>query len=70
MGRRKSVQAIEMKISKVQSRIHKTKDRYDKLCDELKGLIEERDEAQGSELLAALKSSGKTYREVMTFLGK
>lgn len=70
MSRVKSVTSINKKIVKVQNQIQKAKERYDALCDELSSLVQERDVAQGRELIAALKSSNKSYSEVMTFLGK
>lgn len=70
MSRVKTVTSINKKIAKVQNQIQKAKDRYDALCDELSSLVQERDVARGRELIAALKSSNKSYSEVMTFLGK
>lgn len=70
MNRTKTVTSIDNKITKVQNRIIKAKARYEALCRELSLLFEERDAAQGRELVKALKSSNKTYKEVMTFLGR
>ncbi len=70
MARPRSVKAIDSKIDKTQNKLSKAKARYDALCKELSVLMKEREAIQGQEILAALKNSGKTYREVMTFLGR
>lgn len=70
MPRSKTTYSIESKISKVKDKIKKNKERYEALCDELTQLMEERDKAQCREILAAIKRSGKSFSEVMTFLGK
>lgn len=62
--------SIDNEITKVQSQITKTKARHDALCRKLSLLLQERDAVQGREMVKALKSSNKTYKEVMTFLGK
>ena len=46
-----------------------TKERYERLCRELLQLQHERELAMGQEILSAMKKSGKSYREIMTFLG-
>ena len=45
------------------------KERYERLCRELLQLQQERELAMGQEILNAMKKSGKSYREIMTFLG-
>ena len=46
-----------------------TKERYERLCRELLQLQHERELAMGQEILSTMKKSGKSYREIMTFLG-
>lgn len=43
-------------------------ERYDKLCDELQTLQTEREQAMSQNILAAMKKSGRSYDELMTFL--
>ncbi len=70
MPRRKSVASVDKKIDELKKKISAVQARYDRLCAELTELQAERDAAMGLELVQALKSSGKSYREIMTFLGK
>lgn len=70
MTRRKTIASIESQINKVKMKISNTKKRYDQLCDELEKLQAERDSTVGLEIVEAMKRSGKTYSEIMTFLGK
>ena len=52
----------------IQEKIAKAKERYDKLCDELQTLQTEREQAMSQNILAAMKKSGRSYDELMTFL--
>lgn len=70
MPRRKSVASIDKKIDELKKKISAAQARYDRLCTELTELQVERDAAIGQEFVQALKRSGKSYREVMTFLGR
>lgn len=70
MPKRKSLKTVEAQIDAVKVKIENAKARYDRLCAELVSLQKEREEAMGKEVLKALKSSGKSYRELMIFLGK
>lgn len=67
MPRRKSIASIDAKISDLQKKAAAAKERYERLCREL--LQHERELAMGQEILSAMKKSGKSYREIMTFLG-
>ena len=70
MSRRRSIKVLERDIAKLKAQIVRTKARYDRQCKELSDLQAERDQVMAAEILAALKSSGKSYREIMTFLGR
>ena len=68
MPRRKSIASIDAKISDLQKKAAAAKERYERLCRELLQLQHERELAIGQEILSAMKKSGKSYREIMTFL--
>lgn len=68
MPRRKSMATIDARIDAVKKSIATTKARYKRLCDELRALQTEREDLMAKEVLAALKRSGKSYQELMTFL--
>ncbi len=70
MPRRKSMKSIETRILAVETKIRIARERYDQLCAELTALQEELDTVMGREVMEALKTSRKTYKELMTFLGK
>lgn len=68
MPRRKSVRSIDAEISALKEKIAATQLRYKKLCQELEKRQEERDAIVAQELAQALRKSGKTYQDLMTFL--
>ena len=68
MPKRKSIASIDAKIIICKNRIAKAKVRYDKLCDELHMLQAEREMIMSQKILAAMKKSGRSYDELMTFL--
>lgn len=68
MPRRKSIALIDAQICTRKKKITKAKERYDKLCDELQTLQTEREQAMSQNILAAMKKSGRSYDELMTFL--
>lgn len=68
MPRRKSMSSIEAEIRTLKERISAAKIRYEKLCQELEKRQQERDVIMAQELVRAMRKSGKTYHEVMTFL--
>lgn len=70
MGRRRSVKVLDRQIGVLKARIVRTKARYDKQCQELSELQAERDALMAEEVISALKRSGKSYQELMIFLGR
>lgn len=70
MPRYKTITSIEAEISETEQKIVKAKARYEQLCKKLADLQKERDLRQGAKIVAALKKSRKTFRELMTFLGE
>lgn len=69
MPRYRSKASVEMKINQLTEKIEKTKNRLNRMENELKQLIEDRDKAEARALYAAFKRSNKTYEQTMTFLG-
>ncbi len=67
MTRRKSLASINAKIDEIE-KISATKKRYEKLCQDHQQLQPEREQVMSREILKAMKKSGKSYREIMTFL--
>lgn len=61
---------INEKIKKAEEVVIRTKDKYDAALAELEQLHRKRDELQNEELLEAFVKSGKSYDEIMEFLGE
>ncbi len=70
MGRRKSVKVIDRKISLLEAQAARTKARYDRQLKEITELKAEKESLMAEEILTAFKSSGKSYKELMIFLGR
>ena len=70
MGRRRTIKSLDQEIAILQDKIVKTKARYDAQCNRLSELEAQRDRVMAQDILAAIKRSGKSYSEVMTFLGR
>lgn len=70
MPKCKSLTSIESKIKTVEDKVARAKERYDRLCEELSKLQKEKDHIRAEELFEAFRNSGKSYRELMTFLKK
>ena len=68
MTRRKSLASINAKIDEIEKKISATKKRYEKLYQDYQQLQHEREQVMSREILKAMKKSGKSYREIMTFL--
>ena len=67
MPRRKSMSSIETEISALKEKSAAAKKRYKNLCLELEKRQEQRNLILAQEVAQALRTSGKTYRELMTF---
>ena len=70
MSKRRSVKVLDRRITALKAKILRTKTRYEKQCQELSNLQAERDKVFADEILVAFKRSGKSYQELMTFLGR
>lgn len=69
MARKKSISSIEAEISKVKEGIDKTQAKYEILSARLLALQKQQRECQADLIMDAYAKSGKSYRELMTFLG-
>ena len=58
---------VNAKIDEIE-KISATKKRYEKLCQDHQQVQHEREQVMSREILEAMKKSGKSYREIMTFL--
>ena len=68
MARKKSTESIDAEISKVKSDMSRLQDRYDKLAEKLKDLQEQKRRIEADAIMDAYLKSGKSYKELMTFL--
>ena len=70
MGRRRTIRSLDQEIAVLQDKVVKTKARYDAQCKRLSDLEAQRDQIIAQDIWAAIKRSGRSYSEVMTFLGR
>ena len=70
MPRQTSMQTIEKKISKMKSELSVAKTKYEKVAQELLRLQKQKEQMEALSIYEAFKKSGKSYRELMVFLGK
>lgn len=70
MSKRRTIASIDTAIADIQKRLVSLEKRKTKLSDKLNELQKERDLRQAEEIFVAFRESGKSYRQLMTFLGK
>ena len=70
MPKRRTIASIDTAIADIQKRLVSLEKRKTKLSDKLNELQKERDLRQVEEIFVAFRESGKSYRQLMTFLGK
>ena len=68
MARKKSISTIEAEISRVKAELSKLQEKQDKLNAELLDLQKQKREYEANEIMDAYLKSGKSYKELMTFL--
>lgn len=66
MPKRRTIASIDTAIADIQKRLVSLEKRKTKLNE----LQKERDLRQAEEIFVAFRESGKSYRQLMTFLGK
>ena len=68
--RKSSKEALDDKILKAKEDVQNYKEKYEAACATLKELEAKRDEQQKEELMALIKSSNKSYEEILAFLNE
>ena len=66
--RKRTMTSIEADIAKVKAALMRTQKKYDSLAEELKALVQEKDDLMARSLMDTFKKSGKSYEELMKFL--
>ena len=66
--RTRTMTSIEADIAKVKAALMRTQKKYDSLAEELKALVQEKDDLMARSLMDTFKKSGKSYEELMKFL--
>lgn len=70
MPKYKSQAVCERNITQLTAKIERTKSRLERMENELRVLIEEKERAEARQLYSAYKKSNKTFDQAMTFFGK
>lgn len=70
MARTKSIDSIEQKIEKAKNDVDSAKIKYDAAIGELERLMTMREVLRKEQLINAITNSGKSYKEIMSFLEK
>lgn len=68
MSKRQSLPVLEKKIKETEKKLATAKQRYDRFGQQLNELNKQRNLLQAEMIVEALNKSGKTMRELMTFL--
>lgn len=70
MPRKSTLKSINLKIEIAKKRLLKNQEQTEALKKELLRLHQDRDVLMSREIFDAFKKSGKSYSELMTFLGR
>ena len=68
MRKRQSLSALEKKVKEMEKKLATATQRYDRLGQQLSELHKQRNLLQAEMIVEALNKSGRTMRELMTFL--
>ena len=68
MTRTISRDALEQKISKLETAISKNRQQYDQLTKELKELLEKKKALQSEELMKAIADSPRSYEDILRYI--
>ena len=68
--RKSSKEALDDKILKAKEDVQNYKEKYEAACATLKELETKRDEQRKEELMSLIKSSNKSYEEILAFLNE
>ena len=68
MARTISRDALEQKISKLETAISKNRKQYDQLTKELKELLDKKKALQSEELMKAIAESSRSYEDILRYI--
>ena len=68
MARTISRDALEQKISKLETAISKNRQQYDQLTKELKDLLDKKKALQSEELMKAIAESSRSYEDILRYI--
>ena len=69
MARSKSMTTIDSEIQKLEAELVKAKEKYDTTAARLQAVRKQKQEAEMKQLMEAYRQSGKSFSEVLIFLG-
>jgi hypothetical protein len=68
MARTISRDALEQKISKLETAISRNRQQYDQLTKELKELLDKQKALQSEELMKAIADSTRSYEDILRYI--
>ena len=68
MARTRSISSIETEIAKVETELEKAQEKVDAISARLLELQKQKQEYETKQIMDAYRKSGKSFREIMTFL--
>lgn len=68
MARTINRDALEQKISKLETAIRKNSQQYDQLTKELKELLDQKKAMQSEELMKAIADSSRSYEDILRYI--
>ena len=68
MARTINRDALEQKISKLETAISKNRQQYDQLTKELKELLDKKKVLQSEELMKAIADSPRSYEDILRYI--
>ena len=68
MARTINRDALEQKISKLETAISKNRQQYDQLTKELKELLDKKKALQSEELMKAMADSPRSYEDILRYI--
>lgn len=68
MARTISKDALEQKISKLETAISRNRQQYDQLTKELKELLDKQKALQSEELMKAIADSTRSYEDILRYI--
>lgn len=69
MARSRSMTTIDSEIQKLETELAKVQQKYDAIAARLQAVRKQKREAEMKQIMEAYRQSGKSFSEVMIFLG-